>query len=82
MSAVRQQVQLDAAVAGHPRIAKRRGRHERVIFSCDDQRGHADAIDDAHGTCAVVVIRRVAEPEMRCGDLLVEFADGPDRVEL
>ena len=62
-------------------LAERRGRDERIVFGGDDQRRHADAIDDAHRAGAVVVVLGAREAEVRRGVGLVELAHGPDLVE-
>ena len=51
---------------------ERLGRHERIVVRGDDQRRHADAIDDAQRAGAVVVVAGVAEAVMRRGVGLVE----------
>src|SRR6185503_5871797 len=56
-------------------------RHERIVFGRNHQRGHANAVDDAHRAGAEVVIARALKRKMRCGEVLVEVAHGPDLLE-
>ena len=56
-------------------------RHERVVLRGDDERGHTDAIDDAHRAGAVIVVGCVLEAEVRRRVDLVELTHGSDCVE-
>src|SRR5262245_11297733 len=76
--AVRAELNFEARVARQLRVSKRLRRNERIVFGGDDERGDADALDDPHGACAVVVVVGALEPEVWRRVDLVELADGPD----
>src|SRR5689334_18223284 len=69
------EVQSDAGVVGQPRIAEGARWDERIVFGRDDQRRDADAIDDPHRACSMVVVFGIREPEVRRRIRLVEIAD-------
>src|SRR5262249_24538606 len=79
--AVAADAQLDVRIGRDSRIPERLDRYEWIVFRGDDERGDADAIDDAHRARAVVIVGRVAEAEVRRRDALVELAHGADRAE-
>ena len=50
---------------------------EGIVEGVDDQRGDGDLRGDAGARSATVVVVRAGEAAVACGDLFVEFADGP-----
>ena len=58
------------------RIEERLRRHERIVRGGDDQRRHADAVDDPHRARVVVIVFGAGKTEVRRGEDLVEVADG------
>ena len=62
-------------------LSERARRHERIVFSRDDQRGHRDAVDDPHRAALVVVVLGILEAEVRRREDVVEFPHGLDRLE-
>src|SRR6185369_8919740 len=81
MTAVRADVDVDARVARHLRVAERPWRNERIVFGGDNERRNADPFDDVHRARPMVVVVGAGEPEVRRGVDLVEFAYRPDAPE-
>src|SRR5436190_16521995 len=82
VAAVAAYTQIDVRVAGDLRIAKGLRRDERVVFGGDDESGDADAMDDAHGAGAMIVVFFVAESEVRRRVRAIERAHGFDPVQV
>ena len=51
---------------------------EGVVERVEDERGHGDAVDDARGGGAVVVVVCAGEAGVERGDAVVEVAEGTD----
>src|SRR5262245_35501928 len=81
VAAVRTDRQPDPRISGHRGIVKRRWRDERVVFGGDDERRHADAIDDPHRAGSVVVVFGAEESEVRRREVFVEFPHGLHRLQ-
>src|ERR1017187_1494761 len=70
------------------RIGAQRGRRENVegnegvVPRLDEQRGHAEFVEKAHGGLRAVVVLGCAEPEGRRGDAVVDLPDGIEAGEI
>src|SRR5436305_3903395 len=79
MPAVFSDRQLDMRIARDLWVPERGGWHEGIVFSRDYESRHADAIDDAHRACAMVVIVGATESKVGRGVRLVELTHRSDR---
>src|SRR3989442_10214257 len=74
MPAVLQRNELDSRILRHVRSSKRDIRHERIVLRRNQQQRHARVRQNSFRARRLVILPRIAIPERRRGNFVVELA--------